>query len=389
MKKTTIIFISTTLIVLTYSLINHESYNMESVSIFLKNQVESNETPGIQYAFFDASAIIYEGKYGFSNIKSKTPVDAFTTYNLFSVTKTFTALAALQLVQAGKIQLETPVSDYLPEQPYKERITVQQLLNHSAGIPNPLPLRWIHLSSEHEGFNRDNFFKEVFKSHPKLDNKPGTKFKYSNLGYVLLGQLIEKVSGQSYEEYVTENIITPCGIRPGTLGFKIDSSVHATGYQKWWSFTNAILGALIDKHKFMGAKEGKWKPFHNFYTNGTPYGGMAGSGGALIKYAQTLLHKENLLLNDTCKKLLFTESIINNKPTGMSLSWYTGTLKGHKYFAHAGGGGGYYVELRIYPELGMGSVIMFNRSGMTDKRILDKTDSFFLTESSVELASGN
>lgn len=64
----------------------------------------------------------------------------------------------------------------------------------------------------------------------------------------------------------------------------------------------------------------------------------------------------------------------------MSLSWFTGSLKGNTYFAHAGGGGGYYTELRIYPELGVGSVIMYNRSGLTDERILDQADRFFISE---------
>lgn len=150
---------------------------MKSIQDFLKHQVENNETPGIYYALFDTSAIICKEKYGFANVKSKTPVNDLTTYNLFSVTKTFTALAVLQLAQTGIIQLDAPVSDYLPEMPYQAKITVRQLLNHSAGIPNPLPLRWIHLSSEHDKFKRDNFFNEVFKSHQKLDTKPGTKFK--------------------------------------------------------------------------------------------------------------------------------------------------------------------------------------------------------------------
>ncbi|MBK9017343.1 MAG: beta-lactamase family protein [Saprospiraceae bacterium] len=362
---------------------------MKNVHEFLKYQVVSNKTPSVQYAFFNIDAIVCEGKYGLSDVKSNTPVSSLTTYNLFSVTKTFTALAVLQLAQAGKLELSDNVSDYLSEMPYSEKMTVEQLLNHSAGIPNPLPLRWIHLSTEHQGFNRDSFFKAIFNKYPKLAAKPGSIFKYSNLGYVLLGQLIEKVSGQTFEAYITENILEPCGISAGTLGFEIDPTVHAVGYQKWWSFNNAILGLLIDKKKFMGAKEGDWKPFNHFYTNGTPYGGMVGTGNALIKYAQALLRKDSLLLNDIYKSLLFTESVINKVPTGMSLSWYTGALKGHKYLAHAGGGGGYYVELRIYPALGMGSVIMFNRSGMTDERILDKTDSYFLTDSSRILANGN
>jgi len=62
----------------------------------------------------------------------------------------------------------------------------------------------------------------------------------------------------------------------------------------------------------------------------------------------------------------------------MAFSWYTGTFKGHPYLTHAGGGGGYYVELRLYPILGVGSVIFFNRTGMKDERILDKVDDFFI-----------
>jgi D-alanyl-D-alanine carboxypeptidase len=361
-----------------YLLFNRKSYEMKNINDFLKDQVDQGKTPSIQYAFFDIDSIIYEGKYGMRSVKLKAPVDSLTTYNIFSVTKTFTALAILQLAQRGKIQLRSPVSYYLPELPYSENITVGQLLNHSAGIPNPLPLRWIHLATEHKDFKRDLFFKGIFKDNPTLESEPGVKFKYSNLGYVLLGQLIEKVSGKSYEDYVRENIIAPSGINAKELGFEIDSTTHAVGYHKWLSFSNAIFGFLIDKKTFMGDKEGKWKPFHNFYPNGTAYGGMVGSCHALIKYAQALLQKNSVLLNHTYKNMLFSESVINNQPTGMSLSWYTGTLKGKSYCAHAGGGGGYYVEVRVYPELGVGSVIMFNRSGMSDERILDKTDSFFL-----------
>jgi D-alanyl-D-alanine carboxypeptidase len=366
--------------VLTYSVLEIRTYDMKTINDFLKDQVDHGKTPSIQYAFFDLDSTIYEMYYGFKNVKSAVPADSSTTYSLYSVTKTFTALSVLQLAQAGKIDLGSPVSKYLPDFPYSKDITVEQLLSHTAGIPNPLPLRWIHLAEEHEAFYRDEFFKEVFKNNYKLKSAPGTKFSYSNLGYVLLGQLIEKVSGQSYESYVTENITERIGVDPKTLGFQINPSVHATGYHKWWSLGNFLFGFLIDKEKFMGNKEGKWKPFQYFHNNGTAYGGMVGSAPALIKYAQALLQEKSILLNDQYRDILFTEKKIDNKATGMALSWYSGTVKGNQYYCHAGGGGGYYVELRVYPDLGVGSVILYNRSGMTDERILDRADSFFLTK---------
>ena len=79
--------------------------------------------------------------------------------------------------------------------------------------------------------------------------------------------------------------------------------------------------------------------------------------------------------------MLFKENhTSNNKATGMCLSWFSGQLNGETYFAHAGGGGGYYCEIRIYPDTGIGSVIMFNRTGMSDERFLDKTDKYFINE---------
>jgi len=359
---------------------------MKKINDFLKDQVDNHHTPSIQYVFFDTVSLIYEKRYGLMNVKQKTKIDSSTTYHLYSVTKTFTALSVLQLAQAGKVELNKSVAFYLPEFPYPKEITIEQLLSHSSGIPNPLPLRWIHLDREHAAFDRNKFFADVFNAHPKLDFEPGTDFKYSNLGYVLLGQLIEKVSGKKFEDFVKENIGDRIGIDQSALSFQIDRAHHATGYHKWLSLTNAIFGFLFDKRKFMGNKEGKWKPFNLFYNNGTAYGGLIGSVSGLIKYAQTLLQGDSILLNDSYKQILFTERVIQGKPTGMSLSWYTGWLKGHRYFCHAGGGGGYYVELRVYPVLGAGSVIMYNRSGMKDERILDKADSFFIENSTVSRA---
>ncbi len=370
---------------LIYSLTDFNKYIMKNIDNFLAEQVDKHQTPSIQYAFFDTDSIIYEKRYGLMNVKRAVQISPSTTYHLYSITKTFTALSVLQLAQAGKLALDKPVAFYLPEFPYAKEITIGQLLSHTSGIPNPIPLRWIHLANEHAGFDRNKFFADVFKAHPKLDFGPGTDFKYSNPGYVLLGQLIEKVSGKKFEDYVIENIIARCCISHPELGFEIEPSLHATGYHRWWSLSNAVFGFLFDKSKFMGKKEGSWKPFNLFYTNGTAYGGLVGSAPGLIKYAQTLLRENSVLLDDKYKQILFTESVIQGKPTGMSLSWYTGSLKGNKYFTHAGGGGGYYIELRIYPGLGVGSVIMYNRSGMKDERILNKADSFFITENSNDL----
>lgn len=360
---------------------------MKPIKQLLQDQVNGGHTPSIQYMFFDTDSILFEYHAGQKNVAAQEPVSLSTRYHLFSVTKTFTALAVLQLAQEGKVDLNRPVINYLPEFKYDRRITVEQLLSHTSGMPNPLPLRWIHLEQEHAAFNRNEFFDGIFQKNPKTDFEPGVKFKYSNLGYVVLGQLVERLSGMSLEEYISVNIIDRSGIDRSELNFTLDTSTHAVGYQRWLSFNNAIFGLLIDKPKFMGRKEGDWKPFVPFYNNGTAYGGLFGTGRSLVKYAQRLLDMNSALINDKYKDILFTEPVINGKPTGMAHSWFKGTLKGNRYFAHAGGGGGYYVELRVYPDLGVGSVVLFNRTGVSDQRFLDQADAAFISEKRIDQAN--
>jgi D-alanyl-D-alanine carboxypeptidase len=352
---------------------------MTEVVRLLTAEVEKQNTPSVQYLFFSADSVLYNFNAGFANIRGSKKTNDKTAYHAFSVTKTFTALAILQLAEQGKLVLNDAVNKYLPEFPYAPAITLKQLLNHSAGIPNPLPLNWIHLVHEHDSFDRDDFFKYVFIRNKRTGSYPNERFAYSNLGYVILGQVIEKIAGISYERYIEENVLKKIELESGDLGFTTTSiSQNAIGYHKRVSFSNLVLGLFMDKAKYMGAKEGKWRAFRDFYVNGPSYGGLIGNASAFARYVQELLITDCALLTNEYKRMLFTENFTNSgKATGMCLSWFKGELNGRQYFAHAGGGGGYYCEIRIYPELGVGSVIMFNRTGMTDERFLDKVDKYF------------
>jgi len=346
----------------------------------LKTHVEKNNSPSVQYLFFNTDSVIHQFNYGLANVKEQKQTNNNTTYNAFSVSKTFTALAILQLAEQGKLNIDHSAKHYLNEFPYSQDITIRQLLAHTSGIPNPLPLRWVHLHEEKELFNRNLFFKQVFEENKKVKSKPNEKYTYSNLGYFLLGQIIEEVSGMKYEEYIHNNILKPINVGKNEMDFIVnDPNYHAKGYQKQLSFTNFLLSFMMDKSKCMGKSEGKWKPFNNIYINGTSYGGLIGTAGAFMKYAQELLKPDCQLLSEKYKEMLFAENFTNSgKATGMCLSWHKGQLNGHEYLTHAGGGGGYYCELRLYPKLGVGSVIMFNSSGMTDQRFLDKLDKYLI-----------
>lgn len=355
---------------------------MSTIEQILSKEVETNQTPSVQYYLFNRDRILKSYVAGFSNIGKQQKADPHTTYHAYSVTKTFTALAILQLAEKGVINIDKPVIQYLPDFPYGAEITTKQILNHSAGIPNPVPLNWIHLDTEKDSFDKNAFLKSVINNNRKVKAKPNDKFAYSNLGYVLLGQLIEKISGRTYEDYITENIIQKLPVNAGDLSFVFTDHIsHATGYHKRMSFSNLILGFFIDKSKFMDKPEGKWRPFKTFYVNGQSYGGLIGKPISFVRYVQEILKDNSGLVSSECRKMLFQENKSNNgRNTGMCLSWFSGQLGGYNYYAHAGGGGGFYCEIRIYPGLNIGSVVFFNRTGMSDERYLDKLDKLYINE---------
>jgi CubicO group peptidase (beta-lactamase class C family) len=349
---------------------------MKEVDHILQNLLIKNKTPSVQYIIFDKDHVIQKFQAGYADIKNKKKVGVNSTFNGFSATKTFTALAILQLAEKQHFNINDSIKKYLPEFPYSPGITIRQLLAHSAGIPNPNPLSWVHLPAEHKTFDRNKFFYGIFTKYKKAKYKPNEKISYSNLGYVILGQLVEKVSGLKYEDYVRIHIIKPMGISPDELDFEFpDNGNQAKGYQKRYSLLNLILGFFMDKRKLMDNAEGLWKPFKPMFINGTSYGGLLGTPNAFMGYIRELLKDDCRLISPQYKEILFTENLTNrNKPTGMCLSWYKGSLNGKTYYCHAGGGGGYYCEIRIYPGQGIGSVIMFNRTGIKDERFLDKLD---------------
>lgn len=351
-----------------------------SAESILLSELSNQKSPSVQYAFFNEKKIIYEFREGYANLKSAIKVGNGSTFPLFSITKTFTALSVLQLSEKGLIDLDKPVAKYLPEFKFNEKTTIKHLLTHTAGLANPIPINWIHLTDEHRKFNRDVFFQPVLDRNIKKTSIPGIRFRYSNLGYIILGRIIEKLTGKRYEDYVKENVLRSRDLQNGLIDFDIPQiQLHETGYHNKRGISMMLLALLMDTSKYMESATGRWKPFKTVYVNGTPYGGLIANMHGIIHYGRALLKSDNKILKAENRKLMFTENKLNDgRNTGMCLSWFKGRLGHHTYFTHAGGGGGFYCELRLYPEISSGSFVVFNRSGFSDERFLNKVDLFFI-----------
>ncbi len=355
-----------------------ERINMDDkAKVILSNLVDDNG-PGIQYVVVNKSGTIFEHAIGLSNIEQAMPLNLTHTMSAFSMTKTITAIAVLQLIESNKIKLDDPVSDYI-EHPYNRDISIRQLLSHTSGISNPIPLKWVHPSKEHGSFDEASALSKVLSDNPDMATQPGTEYRYSNIGYWLLGKLIENVSGQVYSDYVTDNIFDVLGLTSNEIAFLIvDESNQAKGYLKKWSLMNLFARFLIDGN-LLGEYENSWLHLKNVYLNGPAFGGAIGSAAAFSKILQDLLSEKSKLLNDQSRLLLYSQQKTDaGKKVEMTLGWHIGKMNGETYYYKEGGGAGFRSEMRIYPDNGIASVIMTNKTSLNSRKILSELDSNFI-----------
>lgn len=344
------------------------------------DQYAGSKVPGLQYLVIDSQETLFEYAGGWADIKDQVAMTLDHTLMAYSMTKTFTAVAILQLVELGKIGLDDEIDAYLPDTPYSgHHITVSQLVDHTSGIPNPIPLRWAHLVSEGATFNEDAALSQVLRDNPNLVFDPGDKFAYSNIGYWLLGKIISQVSGQPYTDFVKANILAPLGIPTQEVDFNIpDLSRHAKGYLAKYSLMNLVKGFLLDS-KFWNGYEGNWLLINNLTINGPSFGGLIGTAGGFARFLQDQLQPESVLLNPETKQLLETQQSDNRgNPIPMTSGWHIGERDTMAYYFKEGGGGGYHSEMRLYPQNGIASVVMVNRTNFSSTNFLNRVDRVFL-----------
>jgi len=342
--------------------------------------ISDNRAPGLQYIFVDEKQTLFHYETGLANIIKNTQVQYETTFNGYSITKTLTAAAVINLAQLGKINLDDPISRYLPNLPYSPSPTIRQLLHHTSGISNPNPLKWIHINDVHSQFDEQAFIQQVIKDNDELDNDPGEEFAYSNVGYLVLGQLIQKISGKTFEAYISEEIIKPLNLEANeTISFNIDKpELHAQGYIRKWNWLNLLLGFFIDRDTYMESAKDGWTAFKLFMPNGKAYGGVVGNAAGLSRYLQAILSRQPPFTRSMVDTLLQTGKTNDGDSLPVAMAWFKSSLNGISYFSHSGGAGGYYCEIRIYPEINRASVIMTNNTGISAQHYLDQIDPIFL-----------
>ena len=355
----------------------------QHVEAYLNTLTTASKTPGLQYLVATLTGILFEHASGWADIRNRVHVDTATTMMAYSMSKTITAVAALQLVEAGRVALDDPVKQYFDSLPYGPSVTVRQLISHTSGIPNPIPLRWVHPADHHLSFNENAALAAVLHNYPRLSFAPGNKYAYSNIGYWLLGKVIEQASGENFLSYVTEQILRPLAIEPRELGYVMaDPTHHATGYLEKYSLMNLVKGFPIDR-ELVGDYSGSWLAIRSHYLNGPAFGGLVGTVRGFGKFLQDQLREESVLFNDTTRRLFYTQQqTTRGVPVPMTLGWHIGEADGACFFYKEGGGGGFRCMMRLYPGHSIGTVVMTYATRFDVREVPNTADAWFLREQS-------
>jgi CubicO group peptidase (beta-lactamase class C family) len=200
--------------------------------IFLTH-FEKNHFPGMAYGIIADGQLIYSNAFGVANISSGAPSTIQTAFRIASMSKSFTALSILKLRDEGKLSLQDPVSKYIPEMGKISSltkdspvVTIEHLMTMSGGFPEDNP--W----GDRQLDDTDEELLEFIKQGISFSDAPGLTFEYSNLGFGMLGKIVSVVSGKPYQQYITENILIPLGMKDSRWEYsEISEEQLATGYR--------------------------------------------------------------------------------------------------------------------------------------------------------------
>lgn len=337
----------------------------------LAQQIVAGTLVGAQYLAVTAEQTGVDLHIGVTDAATAQPLQRQTWQMAYSITKAVTAIAALRLVDAGALSLDAPLSRYFAEHPYGGAVQVRQLLAHTAGVPSPAPLAWFTVPGE--AGDRRQRLRALLAASPRLCAAPGTEYRYSNLGYWLLEEVIEAASGMDFAQYVQQQIFGPVGSAEQT-GFAPDAARMAIGHTTRFGLTGLVLRALTPRRYWIDSTP-SWRRAAPVLPLGRAYGGLFCSAAALAPLLADLLQPRPRLLSPAAREQLFAaQQIRSGKPTGDALGWACGSLDRVGYRGKQGGGLGFHGNVRVYPDLGLATVLLANVTEVTAGPIDQRSD---------------
>lgn len=321
--------------------------------------------PGVAVVVVGAEGVRARVAVGEADVAGRTPLEADMAMPWFSMTKIVTATVVVRLAERGALELDRPVLPLVPElralrpAEWAARITLRHLLQHSAGLVNPVPVRWVHPAGE-PGPDPDMFLAWLLERHPKLAFEPGTRSSYSNLGTLVAGAAVARATGRRFEDVVREEVLEPVGMPSTGFSFR-PGAPAATGHHPRRSPMRLMLPRWV-----VGEATGRWVALRPFLLDGAAYGGLVGTADDAARFLQMHLRDGEI----GGRRVLSPESAaqmrrisLRGRRFDLGLGWFLPADRrdaAPPFVEHLGGGAGFFDVMRMYPTLGVGAVVMGN-----------------------------
>ena len=313
----------------------------EQIDSMVVHKMNEYHIPGLSLGLIRNDAIIYTKGYGIKSMGSNKPVTQNSIFHTASISKLFTALAIMQLVEKQQLKLEDKLLKIVLELKYSDNrvknITIKHLLNHTSGIPDIYNFHWENNNQS------DNSLKEYIVSlNLKLDFAPSSEFSYSNLAYDILGYVISKVSNVTFEDYVQETILDSYGMKNSDFRyFRIPDSLRTVPHSK-----SRITGKIYTRKIYPYTRE------H------APSSTLNASAKDLSEWMISFLDDLENSESASNLKIMLEPSFNMNTPIG--LGFQLGEIQGLKKIGHYGGDKGFRSYLMMIPDARIGLVVLAN-----------------------------
>ena len=312
---------------------------------YIDKLVTSYDLPGLAIGVTNDNQIVYAKTFGYLNIETKEPATLTSLFHMASVSKPFVATAIMQLVEQEKIDLDSPVVSYLPyfkldDVNYKA-ITIRQMLNHTSGMPDVQDYEWYKPAYDEGALER--YVRSI--SSMEMQSTPGEKFAYSNMAFECLGDVIAKVSGISFADYVKKHILNPAGMKESTF-------LKPDYLPPNWAAPHArIFSAKL------------WDEY--------PYNRMHGPSSTLhsnvlemCNWAMINLnhgtYEGNSILKPESYDLLWKPWFQNGEEGHVGLSWFLRKYRDQDTIGHSGDDTGFITDFVMLPEKNVSVVVLCN-----------------------------
>jgi len=329
----------------------------DEVAREVRAEMAKQHIPGLALLVSRNGVPIREQGFGLANIELNVPVKPETIFQSGSIGKQFTATAVMLLVEKGKIGLGDPLSKYFPEAPvWWNEVSIRELLSHTAGFtdyPKDFDLR--------KDYTEDELVKMVAAIPPAYP--PGTNWKYSNLGYVILGVLIHKVSGQYFWDFLQDTVFGP--LKMSTTRIISEADI----------IPNRAAGYRLDNGQL---KNQEWvAPSSNSTADGSLYFTIVD----LAKW-DAALYTERVLKESSKREMWTVASLRDGKPNraNYGFGWFVDSQNGHRVVGHDGRWQGFSTQISRYLDDGLTVAVLTNQGNCDPHLIADEVAAIYLTK---------